>query len=1184
MLLFATTQSRATHMYGADLFYTHISGNTYKVSLYIYGDCSGNAFPNLPGAPVVRVLNGNALFKTLTLKVEAPTNGLEVTPVCPAEVGNTKCSSLSNTIPGVKRFTYSDTVTLNTTSTNWRFRFTGAMGSSSAGRSNGITNIANNTTMNLEATLNNTSVSNSSPTYTTIPTPFFCINMFVNYNTGAIDANNDSLVYSLVAGLNNSGTVTYNTGYSATSPLAVATGSFSFNNATGQLAFLPNLLQKSLVVIRVNEYRNGVLIGTSMREMTFIIANCTNNPPTGIISNNNRGTVDSIGTKISVCQPIDTLRFSINPTDLDTAHKITMSYKGLPAGATLNISNNTTTAPTSTFTWPTANVATGSYTFFVTYLDDGCPIVSKQTMAYTIDILPEPKAAVTITQEATCTKKAVVSITPRLSPSDWQIQVKQGATVVHTFNNVTGTQIDSLQPGSYTIRTTNADSCFWDTSIVVTPPPIVGIAATVNDVKCFGDTSGMITVTGTGGKGSFTYAINSAGFTSSNTFSGLNANTYILKAKDANDCIKDTSITLTNPTKMTLKASVKNATCVTLNDGQVILSATGGASPYTYAVGNGSFIANTTFSPLNAGSYLFKIKDTNDCIVDTTINIIDSLVITANITLQDALCKDSSSGTIQISAANGTSPYTYAINNGSYSSTNPITKLQVGGYAVSIKDSFGCKLNTNVTINEPNKIDVTLSPTNPKCYNEANGVINITATGGTTPYQYALNNNSYSNNNSYTGLASGSYTVKIKDTNNCTTDTTIQLTPPSALQFSFNLQNVTCFGEQTGAVTVNASGGTPAYSYAFDGNGYQSQSILRGMDAGRHNIILRDSKGCYKDSTIVLTEPPALSISNADLLDATCEGMANGAVTIKAKGGTSPYTYAINNGQFDNNNIKQGLKEGTHIISIKDNNNCRLDSTIALKGYPHILLNDVVSNPVSCYGYDDGSLDIIVNGGTPSFKYQLDAGQYTDNKLFSNLPAGAYTITVEDSLGCKKDTTLLIASPEKLNIETKVTPNDCDGVDNSGMIAAKVTGGTAPYRYSWSYDSLQTADRISGIANGKYIVIVTDFNECTESMQSEIKYDNCCTIFIPDAFTPNNDGRNDYARILNKGEFTLEVFSIYNRFGERVFTTDDINAGWDGIHNGKKQDLGTYFYFAKGLCGNERKSPVLYKGTITLIK
>ncbi|MEZ5016206.1 MAG: gliding motility-associated C-terminal domain-containing protein [Flavipsychrobacter sp.] len=1492
VLLCSAIQSKATHMYGADLFYTHISGNKYKVSLYIYGDCSGNAFPNLPGNPVVRVLNGNSLFRTLTLKVEAPTNGLEVTPVCPAEIGNTKCSSLSNTIPGVKRFTYSDTVTLNTTSTNWRFRFTGAMGSTSAGRSNGITNIANGTTMNLEATLNNTSVVNSSPTYTTIPTPFFCINKFVNYNNGAIDANGDSLVYSLVAGLNNSGTVNYNTGYSATSPLAVATGSFSFNTATGQLAFLPNLLQKSLVVIRVDEYRNGVLIGTSMREMTFIIANCANNPPIGLITNNNRGTISNNGTKISVCKPIDTLRFNINPTDLDTAHKISISYTGLPAGATLAVTNNNTTSPISIFTWKTTNIAPGSYNFFVTYVDDGCPIVSKQTMAYTIDILPEPKAVVTITRNATCTKKAVINITPAISPSNWQIQVKQGTTVLHTFNNVTGTQIDSLTPGTYSIRTTNADSCFWDTSIVITAPPPVGINVVANEIKCFGDTSGKLTVTGTGGQGSFTYAINSGSFTSNNSFTGLNAGTYILKAKDTNDCIKDTSVSLANPNPLIPKASVKsstcntlgdgriiisvtggtspytyamgsgthssnstfsplssgsytfsikdsnscsadttisitdsllitasytlnnalcadsssgsiltvasggsspytyainngtygsnnnftslnagnytikikdsfdckkdstltisepqpvsisvtstnplchsdsngtititatggttpyqyavgnnsfsntnifnnipagnyavkirdtnncykdttleikeptkvaqtvaitdvkcfggtsgiviangnggtspytyainsglftststftnlsantytirtkdtngcikdtlitvtqpdkikpiasvkNSTCETLNDGKVIISATGGISPYTFAIGSGSFITTSTFNPLNTGSYLFKIKDANDCIVDTTIAISDSIKIAARLTLTDALCKDSSSGSVTVVANNGTSPYQYAINSGTYSTTNPITNLKAGAYAISIKDSFGCKLDTNFNISEPNKVNITVSYNNPKCYNEADGLISIAGTGGTSPYQYALNNNTYNSNNNYTNLSAGNYTVKVKDTNNCIADTTVNLINPDALNFTFDLTNVKCFGESSGAVTVNGSGGIPAYTYAYDGRGFQTQPILTGLDGGRHVIKMRDSKGCLKDSSISLSEPPALSITEAQILDATCEGMENGAVTLKGKGGTQPYTYAIDNGTFDNQSTKLGLKEGTYTISIKDNNNCRIDSTILIEGYPHIILNDVVASPVSCFGYTDGSLDIKVTGGTPSFKYQLDANPITDDKLFNNLSAGSYTITVEDSLGCKKDTTLVIESPEKLSIETKVTPNDCDGIDNSGTITAKVTGGTAPYRYSWSNDSLLKTERITGIANGKYIVIVTDLNECSESIESTITYDNCCTIFIPDAFTPNNDGRNDYARILNKGEFTLEVFSIYNRFGERVFTTDDINAGWDGIHNGEKQDLGTYFYFAKGLCGNERKVPVLYKGTITLIK
>ena len=319
--LFLTLNASATHIYGGDFFYTWVSGNTYTISLVIYGDCSGSAFPFLTGAtPQVEIYNGSTSITTITLSQQG--SAVEVTPVCPSQLGNTTCSNPSNTIPGIKKFTYSANYTLSGTSANWRFLFNGTMGSTtSAGRSTSITNAVVGTSagsiMQLQATLNNTVGNNSSPVYTTIPTPFFCINKAANYNPGAVDANGDALSYSLVAGLEPGGTVTYVSPHTATAPLAASTGTFSFSSATGQLAFTPNLVQRSLVVNQVTETRGSTVVGTSMREMTFVVLNnCNNRPPGGFISNTSGGTLSNNNTTVTACNFCGyyTNRFSMNGT------------------------------------------------------------------------------------------------------------------------------------------------------------------------------------------------------------------------------------------------------------------------------------------------------------------------------------------------------------------------------------------------------------------------------------------------------------------------------------------------------------------------------------------------------------------------------------------------------------------------------------------------------------------------------------------------------------------------------------------------------------------------------------------------------------------------------------------------------------------------------------------------------
>lgn len=279
LLLFTAGKVTATHIYGADFTYTWVSGNTYTIKLAIYGDCSGSAFPTLNGATATVLVYNNTTLITSNLTLTQQGAGVEVTPVCASQANNTVCSNASSTIPGVKRYIYSANYTVSGASANWRFRFDGTMSASSAGRSNSITNIISGTTMALEATLNNTAAAgghNSSPVYTTIPTPFFCVNKPANYNPGTVDPDGDVLSFALVPGLvAMGGTVTYTGGASATAPITVSVP-ITFSSTTGQLSFTPISQQRDLVVSQVTETRGSIVVGTSMREMTFVMLPCNN--------------------------------------------------------------------------------------------------------------------------------------------------------------------------------------------------------------------------------------------------------------------------------------------------------------------------------------------------------------------------------------------------------------------------------------------------------------------------------------------------------------------------------------------------------------------------------------------------------------------------------------------------------------------------------------------------------------------------------------------------------------------------------------------------------------------------------------------------------------------------------------------------------------------------------------------
>lgn len=1576
-LLLSTTGARASHLYGGELYYTHVSGNLYRVTMVLYGDCAGTIFGTLStSTPEVRVYKGTSLYRTLSLKIVAPSAGVEITPVCPDSLGATTCNGGS--IPGVKKFVYSDTVTLAAAS-NWRLRSTGTLSaSSSSGRSASITNIfsSSSSIMSLEATLNNSAYENSSPTYTTVPTPFFCINTLQEYNPGAVDSNADSLRYELVDGLEGTtGTVTYRTGYSGTTPLASATGTFSFNGTTGQLTFKPNLTQVSMVVYKVSEYRSGVLVGTSMREMNFIVlSTCNNRSPSGNIRNVAGGSLmDSFSVRM--CKNDTLLTFNINPVDSD-GNAITMSVKGLPAGATLAITGNGTTTPTSSFSWNTASVSPGYYYFYITYQDDGCPISSKQTIAYTIRIIGKPTASVSTVKAASCIAKAVIDITPSSGSPAWTLQAYSGSLLLHTLTGTGSVLRDSLSPGTYVYRITSSEGCKGEITHIVTPPPPVTIS-TVNpvDALCKGSADGKVTVSTGSGTAPFRYQVNGGAFGTASTITGLSAGTYSLRVEDTNSCFKDTSFAIGEPGPLSIQSfSATNLKCygvatgtasisaaggtppyryrvdggvysssgsfttlsagthvITIRDtngctkdtsftlsqapkisitsmtitqplcnggtnGSVSFSATGGAPPYVYSIDGGSYGSSAAFTALTGGGHTISIRDTSLCVWDTTfiikepdavdvsvytivkpscngtatgsisvsgkggtapytyringgtfgttgtfaslpagvhtVTIRDASLCTkdvlfsvgepaklavSSLVLTPALCKGSSNGAALIAASGGTAPFQYRIDGGSFTTsatfsglaagthtivirdtmlcttdtsftiTEPeviriqslelrsplckggmsgvLTVMAVGGtvpyvysvdggpfgtsgvlsalgagvHTVRVRDTNLCTRDTTITLSEPDSVAAVLSLKKASCDGVADGAVTITANGGITPYQYALNGGAYGSSPAFTGLSRGAYVITVKDSNNCTRsyntaiedsielkadltttavscfgwvngsitviplngkspytfaiatggfrssptfmaisagtylmrmkdangcmysgfatvlqpdpigvtvistaplctgkgdgsleitgaggsspylysidgttfgtaglfsklspgtytlsvkdaqgctkDTTVELVDPAPLGLSVKTQVPLCHGSANGSIELGGIGGTPDYRYTINGGPVVADPLFPGLMSGTYIVSVSDKNGCRKDSTVLLSQPPALSFTALKVLHPTCEDYADGFISASVTGGTRPYQYAIGTDAFRNEEYFTKLKSGTYTLSVKDQNNCTIDTLFVLKGYPGIVLDSVLSQMPTCFGKADASFRLFVSGGTPPIRFVSNdiGGDTLTQAAFNQLKAGTYIVKAIDSVRCAKDFSVNIWQPEELKLNLSVVNNDCTGMDNGGSITVDVSGGTSPYRYLWSYEN-KTDSFVRGLVNGSYSVLVQDRNDCRDSSETTIGYDNCCTPSIPNAFTPNNDGINDIFRILYRGNIVLKEFIIYNRYGQQVFATTNINTGWDGTFLGQAELVGVYYYYLRLICGNNMDKEVMFKGDVTLIR
>ncbi|MBX2905991.1 MAG: T9SS type A sorting domain-containing protein [Taibaiella sp.] len=433
----ASSQASGSHIVGSDLTYSWVSGNTYKVTLWLYTDCgpaSAGAAAALPTArPVICIYNGSTYLDTISLPVEIPTTGTDVTPpLCPGVVS--QCTSTTSTMPGIKLFRYSADYTLPSTSANWRFQFNANLGTAgTAGRAAAITNLnaAGTTTIELEATLNNTGGNNSNPILHIIPLPYYAINLPQTYNPVAIDADGDSLVYSLVDANTQptttldcvaGGPATYISGLSGTNPLQTATGSFSMSTITGQMSFTPNVVQRGVVVYTIKEYRSGVLVGSLQREITVLVNSSTNALPGGIFTSSTGCTIVDT-TSILACDTVGAFSATIPGIDADAADTINVTPMGLPVGATLTVSGNGTSTPVSTFSWNTTSVPAGLYTFFLKYTDGACPFSGVQTIAYNVVVTDCSAPSVSISDPL---KSNILNVVP--NPARNRVYVNLGAS------------------------------------------------------------------------------------------------------------------------------------------------------------------------------------------------------------------------------------------------------------------------------------------------------------------------------------------------------------------------------------------------------------------------------------------------------------------------------------------------------------------------------------------------------------------------------------------------------------------------------------------------------------------------------------------------------------------------------------------------------------------------------------
>lgn len=589
----------------------------------------------------------------------------------------------------------------------------------------------------------------------------------------------------------------------------------------------------------------------------------------------------------------------------------------------------------------------------------------------------------------------------------------------------------------------------------------VAFTHTTTDLDCNGDNTGAITTTVTSGVSPFTYAWSTGATTAS--INNLAGGTYSLTVTGSNGCTAVVASAVVNePSPLTGSSVVTGVLCNGNADGEVALTVNGGTTPYNYAWSNSATSQNV--SGLGAGVYSVIVTDANGCTLHDTMEVNEPDAIDLLATVTDALCNAAADGAISLSVSGGTTPYNFMWSNSATSQN--ISGLTAGSYAVTVTDNAGCTQSDIFPVNEPTFIAASSVPADVLCNAGSTGAVSLSVNGGTGPYTFAWSNTA--NTQHLSGVPAGVYSVVITDANGCTQHDTVTVSEPAAIAAASVATDALCNGSNDGAVTLTVNGGISPYNFAWS-NAANTQN-LSAVGAGVYSVTITDANGCVQHDTVTVNEPAAI-VASFVVTDALCSAGQNGAVALSVSGGSAPYTFAWNNSAVTQN--ISNLASGVYSVIITDATGCVQHDTVTVND-PAAMSTSAVITDASCNGSTDGVISFTILGGTQP--YSCAWSNSVNAQSLQGVGAGVYSVIITDANGCMQYDTLTVNEPSAIDITTVTTAVNCHA-GSDGAVQLSVNGGAAPYTFSWSNSA--NTQNLSNLAAGNYSVTVTDNSGCT---------------------------------------------------------------------------------------------------------
>lgn len=833
----------------------------------------------------------------------------------------------------------------------------------------------------------------------------------------------------------------------------------------------------------------------------------------------------------------------------------------------------------------TINTQTGltSGTYYITVSDiNGCSHTGSYTL---IDV--NPPIFINLTpQHVLCHGQSTGAIFSNVT----------GGTPGYTYTwspvGGNGPNATSLPAGWYTLSVVDQAGCPQEASIEITEPAtyVSVVLDSLEHVHCFGGSNGYIGIHPIGGTPGYTY--NWSNFTSAQNAANLSANTYTVTVTDNNGCTITFTETVTQPPLLTATVLATNVTCYGFGDGTIDLTVNGGTPPYSYIWTNGA--TTQDLDSLQPGGYQVTVSDSYNCTATAGATITQPYApLSATGVITHVLCHGDFTGAINVTVDGGTPPYSYAWTSGQ--TTQDLNSIPADLYGLNITDFNGCTFFISFVVTQPPApLTLSISSTDVRCFGENNGSIDLTAGGGTHPYSYHWNNGSADQDLSQ--LPAGYYQVTVTDAHNCTAVIGVFISEPAAVHIDVTPPQYICIG-QSATIICSATGGTPWYNYFWSNNAPDSIQTVSPTQTTTYTIYVTDTRGCISPvrSTTVYVYPPI----TADVYAMNPEICAGEPAILlsNSTGGNGNLIYTIDSMWIPIPYYFYPHNDTVFTVTVSDN--CGTPPaqsfiSITIKPSPPVsFVPDITEGcaPLTV-NFIEGSPDMgqtyLWNFGDPN-----SANTSTSRNpehTFAN--AGIYTVslTVTAANGCKTTQTLqnlitvyaipiaaFVAEPNAVNV---VKP-----------LVHFINLSQYADVYFWYFGDGDSAQAVSPYHTYPPVpfdylatLIARNAFGCSDTVSAKIMVKGDYTFYAPTAFSPDEDGRNEFfvVRGTNIDNANFKMI-IYDRWGEKVFETSDMHKGWDGrIKEYRKATLGTYTWIAIF----KDKNGVLHEeaGTVTLIR